>query len=191
MPLNAGSGTYAQRAGDAMIRLIVLPLTLVALASPAIAQPPRTYLDVNYVGVESQQNGRTDILPPQRIVEIGRRTIRAHKARKAVRASTRLTRGTTSSARTSSPKMDFGMSGFFRSKSLRSGFTSAAISRISSRGTSALAAWSASVAGVSRSSISSSPRSRKSNSTPVTCCLGAACGSGSRKTHKQGEIRAC
>jgi len=58
-----------------MIRLIVLLLTLVALASPAIAQPPRGYLDVNYVGVKSHQDERIDVLTPQRIVEIGLRAV--------------------------------------------------------------------------------------------------------------------
>ena len=57
-----------------MIRLMVLLLTMVALASPAIAQP-RGYLDVNYIRVNSQQNARTDILTPQRIVEIGLRAV--------------------------------------------------------------------------------------------------------------------
>jgi hypothetical protein len=57
-----------------MIRLIALPLIMVALASPAIAQP-RGYLDVNYIEVNSDQIGRTDILTPQRIMATGLRTV--------------------------------------------------------------------------------------------------------------------
>jgi hypothetical protein len=57
-----------------MIRLIALPLIIVALASPAIAQS-RGYLDVNYIEVNSDQIDRTDILTPQRIMEIGIRAV--------------------------------------------------------------------------------------------------------------------
>ena len=58
-----------------MIRLIVSAVTLVALASPAIAQPPRGYLDLNYIAVTPRQNDRTDILTPQRVREIGLRAV--------------------------------------------------------------------------------------------------------------------
>jgi hypothetical protein len=40
-----------------------------------MAQSTRSYLDVNYMGVNSHQNERTDILTPQRIVEIGLRAV--------------------------------------------------------------------------------------------------------------------
>ena len=54
-----------------MIPLILVPL-FVALGSPATAQPSRSYLDVNYINVNSHQDGRTDVLTPQRIGEIFR-----------------------------------------------------------------------------------------------------------------------
>jgi len=65
----------SRRAGHAEIRLLILLLILVALASPAIAKMPRGYLDVNYIGVQSHQEQRIDVLTPQRTLEIGLRAV--------------------------------------------------------------------------------------------------------------------